>query len=55
MNLLGAIQQHAITWANVDLDQCRHIASQGHITNIYYRAVQLYAPPCKWTECAQLI
>ena len=27
---LGAIRQHVITEANVDLDQCRHLASLGH-------------------------
>ena len=28
---LGAIRQQAITWANVDQDLCRHMASLGHI------------------------
>ena len=23
-------QQHTITWANIDLDLCRHVASLGH-------------------------
>ena len=27
---LGAIMQHTIIWANVDLDQCPHMASLGH-------------------------
>ena len=27
---LGAIRQQAITWANVDPDVCRHLASLGH-------------------------
>ena len=27
---LGAIRQQAITWANVDLDPCRHMTSLGH-------------------------
>ena len=27
---LGAVRQQAITWANVDLDLCRHMTSQGH-------------------------
>ena len=27
---LGAVTQQAITWANVDLDLCRHIPSLGH-------------------------
>ena len=27
---LGAVRQQAITWANVDLDLCRHMASLGH-------------------------
>ena len=27
---LGAIRQQAITWANVDLDLCHHMASSGH-------------------------
>ena len=28
--MLGAIRQQAITWANVDPDLCRHVASLGH-------------------------
>ena len=27
---LGAVRQQAITWANVDPDLCRHMASPGH-------------------------
>ena len=27
---LGPLRQHAITWANVDPDLCRHLASLGH-------------------------
>ena len=27
---LGAVRQQAITWANVDSDLCRHMASLGH-------------------------
>ena len=27
---LGAVRQQAITWANVDLVPCRHMASPGH-------------------------
>ena len=27
---LGAVRQQAITWTNVDLDPCRHMASLGH-------------------------
>ena len=27
---LGAVRQQAITWANVDPDQCHHMASLGH-------------------------
>ena len=27
---LGAVRQQAITWANVDTDPCRHMASLGH-------------------------
>ena len=27
---LGAVRQQAITWASVDLDLCRHMASLGH-------------------------
>ena len=27
---LGAVRQQAITWANVDLVPCRHMASSGH-------------------------
>ena len=27
--MLGAIRQQAITWANVDPDLCRHMASLG--------------------------
>ena len=27
---LGAVRHQAITWTNVDLDPCRHVASQGH-------------------------
>ena len=27
---LGAVRQQAITWANVDPDLCRHMASLGH-------------------------
>ena len=30
MKWLGAIRQQAITWANVDPDLCRHMASLGH-------------------------
>ena len=26
----GAVRQQAITWANVDPDPCRHMASLGH-------------------------
>ena len=29
MSLLGAVRQQAITWANVDPDLCRHMASLG--------------------------
>ena len=28
--MLGAVRQQAITWADVDTDLCRHMASQGH-------------------------
>ena len=28
--VLGAVRQHAITWANVDPDLCRYMASLGH-------------------------
>ena len=27
--MVGAVRQHAITWANIDLDLCRHMASLG--------------------------
>ena len=27
---LGAVRQQAITWANIDLDPCRHMTSLGH-------------------------
>ena len=27
---MGAVRQQAITWANVDLDPCRHMTSLGH-------------------------
>ena len=29
-NGFGAIRQQAITWANVDLDLCHHMAPPGH-------------------------
>ena len=32
---LGAVRQQAITWANVDLVPCRHMASPGHNELIY--------------------
>ena len=36
---LGAVSQQAITWANVDQDLCRHMASLGHneLTDAYVR------------------
>ena len=27
---LGAVRQQAITWTNIDLDLCHHMASQDH-------------------------
>ena len=32
---IGAVRQQAITWANVDPDFCRHMASLGHLIRIY--------------------
>ena len=31
----GVVKQHAITWANVDQDLCRHMESLGHSEIIY--------------------
>ena len=35
--MLGGVRQQAITWTNVDLDPCRHMASLGHneLTNLH--------------------
>ena len=42
---LGAIRQQVTTWANVDIDLCRHMASQGHNKSNYceysYRVVDI--------------
>ena len=49
---LGAIRQQAITWANVDPDICRHMASLGHnelthcvFNSMWYMTVQSLHPP----------
>ena len=40
---LGAIRQQAITWANVDPDLCRHVASLGQdeLTEIWVTDLQM--------------
>ena len=41
---LGAVRQQAITWANVDSDLCRHMASLGH-SEFWYEQFEVNLGP----------
>ena len=43
---LGAIRQHAITGANVDLDLCSHMMSLGHNESTHF-------PPGTFDKCRE--
>ena len=48
---LGAIRHQAITWTDVDIDICRHMASLGHNESIYtlpYKEILLVDKSIQW-------
>ena len=52
---LDAVRQQAITWANVDSDLCRHIASLGH-NELIWIETRIYAiEPQRSTNLSKLI